>query len=258
MRVKPLFAVWGAVFFSVIAAAGQPPLTVDDVVKLVQNKISDNVIIAQIEETNTYFSLSTDDLIKLKQAGASDNLVTYMLMRKPGGPPPTKTVSPATAAGPAVTVNTAGRPATTPAATAEAGPPAGQPAAKFVDVSVTVDGKYVVTSGADLNIYFAAYLDGERKYYRDQWSRILTVTTAETGASAKKWILEPGTFTFKAPTGTHTLSIACWSGPGTIDDAAAKAYVVYSQPLNIAEGQPVLLKLTGVTDEATGKFSLSR
>jgi hypothetical protein len=60
-------------------------MTVDEVVKLLNNDISDSIIVARIEETDSYFSLSTDDLIDLKGAGASDDLVRYMIMRKPGG-----------------------------------------------------------------------------------------------------------------------------------------------------------------------------
>lgn len=70
------------------AAAWAQPMTVDEVVKLLDNDISDNIITARIEETGSYFSLSTDDLIELKDAGASDELVRYMIMRKPGGRPP--------------------------------------------------------------------------------------------------------------------------------------------------------------------------
>jgi len=247
------FAVAAAL--AATAAWAQPPLTVDEVVKLVQNKISDNVIVAQIEETNSYFSLTTDDLIKLKQAGATDNLVTYMLARKPGGPPNVKGPATATTTSGGVNVNAAARAAVGAPATAEAAP---EPPKKFGDVTITLNGKYVVTSGADLNVYFAAYIDGERKYYRDQWSRIITVTTAETGASAKKWILEPGTFSFKVPAGSHTLALACWSGPGVIDDAGAKAHIVFTQQLTVNEGQAVVLTLVGDTDEASGRFVVTR
>jgi hypothetical protein len=88
MLAKPyrILLVVGAAL--VPAAALAQPMAVDDVVKLLDNKISESIIITRIEETSSYFSLSTDDLIKLKEAGASDDLVRYMIVRKPGGPPP--------------------------------------------------------------------------------------------------------------------------------------------------------------------------
>jgi len=233
------------------AAAWAQPVTVDEVVKLVQNKISDTVIVAQIEQSNAYFSLSTDDLIKLKQAGASDDLVSYMITRKSGGPPNDGGAN--GGAGGDVNVNNAGR--TNGDGGETVAPP---PAAKFVELSVNLGGKYVVTSGADLNVLYAAFIDGERKYYKDQWTRILTVTTAETGASSKKWTLEPGAFTIKVPAGTHTLALAVVSSPSLIDDATAKANAAYSQQITLAEGQPVVLTLTGRTDDAGGRFIITR
>jgi hypothetical protein len=85
-RLLIRFAFVAALLAPAVAMA--QPMTVDEVVKLLKNDISDNIIVARIEETGSYFSLSTDDLIKLKEAGASDELVRYMIMRKPGGEPP--------------------------------------------------------------------------------------------------------------------------------------------------------------------------
>ncbi len=250
-----IIVVTAALVAAAAALAGGPPLTVDEVVKLVSNKISDNVVVAQIEETNSYFSLSTDDLIKLKQANASDYLVNYMITRKPGGPPNVGTKTNGGSSD-GVNVRTAGRePLLEPPPVAETAAP---PPAKFVDLTVNLGGKYVVTSGADLNVLYAAYIDGERKFYKDQWTRILTITTAETGASSKKWILEPGAFTVKVPAGTHALSLAVFSGASVLDDAAAKSHIVYTQQFTAAEGQPVVITLVGQTDEAGDRFVVTR
>lgn len=220
------------------AAFGQP-MTVDEVVKLVKDNISDSIIITQIEQTQSYFSLSTDDLIELKEAGASDNLVQYMILRKPGS-------TAGTAITGEVNVHTTGR-------TSEEPTEVTPPSSKYVDLTVNVTGKYVVSSSADMNVYYAAYIDGEKKYYVDQWKQIYSLTTAETGHTATKRVFEPGSFTVKAPVGSHKFTLVLWSGSGYIDDNAAKAYVVYSKNFTAAEGQPLTFNLTGDTD-AAGKF----
>jgi len=219
------------------AAAFGQPMTVDEVVKLVKNNISDNIIIARIEETESYFSLSTDDLIELKEAGATDALVQYMILRKPG--------STAGGNGGGVSVNTMGR-----GSEEKPEPPA---ATKFVDLTVNVSGTYVVSSESNLNILYAAYVDGEKKHYVDQWTRISSFTTPETGHTTTKRVFEPKSFTIKVPTGKHKLSLVLWTGAGYVDDNSAKAYVVYTKDFSATEGQPVALNLTGQTD-AAGKF----
>jgi hypothetical protein len=210
-------------------AAGQP-MALDDVIKLVDNDISDAVIIAQIEQTDSYFALSTDDIIKLKEAQASTDLINYLITRKPGS---------AGNGGNGESVRTGGRVSDDDGA---------QEPPKFGDVAVNVAGKYVVTSPDNLNVVFAAYVDGERKYWRDQWTKIITLTTAETGETTKKWILEPGAFSFKVPAGNHTLTLACWSGRQAPDDGVAKGSVVYTKQLTVADGGSLTLNLAGETD----------
>lgn len=65
-------------------------MTVDDVVKLVQAKLSDDLIIGQLKKNGKAFSLSTDDLVKLKTSGASDNVLLVMMdpTATPAAPPP--------------------------------------------------------------------------------------------------------------------------------------------------------------------------
>ncbi len=222
------------------AAASAQPMTVDEVVKLIDHNVSENVIIANIEDTGSYFNLSTEDLIELSKAGASDDLVRYMIMRTPGGPPPATPGTPGE-----VEVNVTGRVSTEKPATAPD---------KLVELTVTVDGKYVVTSQADLNVWYAAYLDGKRIYYKDQWQTIYSITTAETGVGTTKRILEPGSFTVKVPAGTHTLALSCWSGRQVPTDDVGKANIIYSKQITAVEGQPLTVNLVGETDTASDTF----
>ncbi len=229
-----------AVVVLVPAAAWAQPMTVDEVVKLLDNDVSDNVIIANIGETDSYFNLSTEDLIELSKAGASDELVRYMLLRKPGGTPPATTGN-----GGGGGINVTGRVSGDKSTTAPG---------KLVDLTVTVDGKYVVTSQADLNVWYAVYLDGKRIYYKDQWQSIYSFTTAETGVGTTKRTLEPGSFTAKVPAGTHTLALSCWSGRQVPTDDIGKANIIYSKQITAVEGQPFTVNLVGKTDTTSDTF----
>lgn len=54
-------------------------LTTDDVKKMSQNGLSDNVIIGQIQATNSVYYLSTNEIIDLKNAGVSQRVIDYMI-----------------------------------------------------------------------------------------------------------------------------------------------------------------------------------
>ncbi len=55
------------------------PLSVDDIKKMSKAGLSDNVIISQIQATNSVFYLSTADIIDLKNAGVSQRVIDYMI-----------------------------------------------------------------------------------------------------------------------------------------------------------------------------------
>src|ERR1700722_10525042 len=63
-------------------------LTNDDIIKLVQAKLPDSVVIAKIKSSNCDFDTSTDALIKLKQAGVSDSVLQAIIDAPPPPPPP--------------------------------------------------------------------------------------------------------------------------------------------------------------------------
>jgi len=54
-------------------------LSVDDVKKMSKAGLSDNVIISQIQSTNSVFYLSTADIIDLKNSGVSQRVIDYMI-----------------------------------------------------------------------------------------------------------------------------------------------------------------------------------
>jgi hypothetical protein len=71
------------------AQAGAP-MTNDDVIKMVQAKLPDAVVVAKIKSSTCKFDTSADTLIKLKQVGVSDAVLQAMAesgtgSAKPGG-----------------------------------------------------------------------------------------------------------------------------------------------------------------------------
>jgi hypothetical protein len=56
-----------------------PPMTINDVIALSQDSVSDDVIISQMEATDSYFRLTTDDIVALRKAGVSDKVINAMI-----------------------------------------------------------------------------------------------------------------------------------------------------------------------------------
>jgi hypothetical protein len=56
-----------------------PPMAINDVIALSQDSVSDDVIISQMEATDSYFRLTTDDIVALRRAGVSDKVISAMI-----------------------------------------------------------------------------------------------------------------------------------------------------------------------------------
>lgn len=54
-------------------------LSIDDVKEMSKNGLSDNVIIGQIQSTNSVYYLSTNQIIDLKNSGVSQRVIDYMI-----------------------------------------------------------------------------------------------------------------------------------------------------------------------------------
>ena len=67
---------WTAI--SLAQGSGKTALSNDDVIKMVQAKLGDAVIVAKIKASACKFDTSTDALIKLKQSGVSDVVLAAM------------------------------------------------------------------------------------------------------------------------------------------------------------------------------------
>ena len=76
---------WLLVAPSTAAAAEEKdrPLTNADVIKMLENKIPESVILAQIQPSPVSFDTSTDAIIELSKNGVSERLLAAMLNGRP-------------------------------------------------------------------------------------------------------------------------------------------------------------------------------
>lgn len=54
-------------------------MSIDDVIKLSKEGLSDDVIISQLHTTYSYFALSTDDIVELKNDSVSEKVINAMI-----------------------------------------------------------------------------------------------------------------------------------------------------------------------------------
>ncbi len=77
--------------------AAAAAMTNRDVIRLLQAKLSDDIIIAKIKQSKTRFDTSIDGLVSLRGAGASDRLIAFMMAPDADPGAPSATVAPAPA-----------------------------------------------------------------------------------------------------------------------------------------------------------------
>jgi hypothetical protein len=56
-----------------------PAMTVDDVIAMTKDGVGDDVILAQMNATHTYFRLTSNDIRDLKKSGVSDKVIHAMI-----------------------------------------------------------------------------------------------------------------------------------------------------------------------------------
>ncbi len=56
-----------------------PPMTVDNVIELARDSVGDDVILAQMKATQSYFQLTNNDIRDLKKNGVSDRVISAMI-----------------------------------------------------------------------------------------------------------------------------------------------------------------------------------
>lgn len=100
-----LLVVVAAILLGTSAAQQPPgaaPLSIEEVVKLVQSGFSEDLIITKIKKNGKAFNLSTDELLELKKSGVNDTIVKYLLdpaqPYTPAPPPPPPAPKPEAAA----------------------------------------------------------------------------------------------------------------------------------------------------------------
>ena len=137
--------------------AAAPTLTVEDVSRLAQAGISEDLIIAKVRKNGKAFDLSTDQILALKKAGASDRILSVMM--DPAEPAPAK-----------------------PAATAEAAPPARMPEAATSAPVVSAPGVPAAAGTPDeIGVYWIEHGSGE--LHRIEGIAVSNMRTGSTFAS---------------------------------------------------------------------------
>jgi len=74
--------------------AANPPMSKQDVIYMAQSHMSDDLIIGQIDRSNSAFQLSPQDVVFLRGQGVSERVIGYMQARRPAGPVAVQTVRP--------------------------------------------------------------------------------------------------------------------------------------------------------------------
>jgi len=82
------FSILAFTVFCGAALAGQPALTIDDVTKMVQAGVAQDLILKTIAESAVPFQLNPNQLIALKRSGVPDDIVRAMMVH--GSPSPIK------------------------------------------------------------------------------------------------------------------------------------------------------------------------
>src|SRR5262249_8021841 len=63
-------------------ANAHPPVSLQDVVQMTHQHIPEDIIIRQIDTTNSVYSLSVDDIAYLRGNGVNDRVIGYMQARR--------------------------------------------------------------------------------------------------------------------------------------------------------------------------------
>jgi hypothetical protein len=72
----------GVLALGSVRPAAAETVTVDDVLRLAENKLGEEVLLAFVDRAEGGFALSADQIIKLKQVGVPEKVIAAMLRKK--------------------------------------------------------------------------------------------------------------------------------------------------------------------------------
>lgn len=106
-RLALVLLFWSLIFCCPVVLAQEiasnHPLSVEDVVRLSQAGVAQDLIITRIKKNGKAFDLSTDELLALRKSGVSDTVIKYLLDPSqpyaPPAPAPARTPTPAPVSG---------------------------------------------------------------------------------------------------------------------------------------------------------------
>lgn len=64
---------------SVFVTVNERAMTIDDIINLTKAEANSDIIIRQMEATNSRFELEADDIVRLKNEGVEDDIIEYMI-----------------------------------------------------------------------------------------------------------------------------------------------------------------------------------
>jgi len=77
-----------------IYAAQHPPVSLEEIANLTRQRLSDEIIMAHIQNSGSTYILYTEQITYLKQQGVSDRVILFMQSRPPVVMPPSRVYGP--------------------------------------------------------------------------------------------------------------------------------------------------------------------
>jgi hypothetical protein len=163
------------------------PLTNEDILKLKDAGLSEQVIVDKIMASPANYRLGADDLVALKKAGISDAIITAMMHAQQAAPAGASVAQPAPSGPPPATPAAAPAPPNAPAAAPQPAPAA--PAAELATIvvksipdgaDITVDGKFVGSTPSTVQLPPGDHTIALEKSGYKSWQRAMTVGAGAT------------------------------------------------------------------------------
>jgi hypothetical protein len=165
-----------------VLSAQSLPSGIEDVIKMKQAGLSDDVILAQIRNSGTTYNLTVDQIISLKQSGVSEPVIKALMSpgSSPEAPSAPTTPAPMTASPPPAAPPVMPAPAPAPTAVAAPPPAAPTPTMDAFQAQLSPYGSWIQVPGYGLcwqpaaaisNPAWRPYLDSGHWTYTDEgWS----------------------------------------------------------------------------------------
>jgi hypothetical protein len=209
------------------------PLSVKDVIKMIENQVEEELIIAQTLSSGLKFEFDEKNVFKLMDGGASEDLLIQLILKHGSKfqTTPDNIVKLQEKGASNDFISFLQNPATYTVKKADI----------YGHLDLNMDGSWTAKSEDNLNVFFGVYVDGERRTTLNQWTEVVSVSTRSGDITTYK--LEPGSISVaNIPEGTHDVEIVMWSGTGSSADRYPSG-VIWNRSVNITAEQRTDLNL---------------